>query len=176
MTREAGRTTGEIRPIHDRAVEAVAALLERERLMSVATNRPDGWPQVTTVGYIAEGLRLYFVVARNSQKFRNLQADPRMSAAIRAGHGSGGDAVGASFAGVAEEVTDPAVVERLNQQVIARFPDVHIYCPGDVSVAVMAFSPSLVTPVAVMDGRSHAETFAIGDGPAPPKHPETRLF
>ncbi|WP_332654445.1 pyridoxamine 5'-phosphate oxidase family protein [Brevundimonas sp.] len=168
--------TGDIPPIHDRAVEAVAALLERERLMSVATNRPDGWPQVTTVGYIAEGLRLYFVIARKSQKFRNLQADPRMSAAVRAGHGPAGDAVGVSFAGLAEEVVEPAAVERLNQQVIARFPDVHIYCPGDDSVAVMAFSPSIVTAVSVIGGRSHAETFSIGDPPGSTRSPETVLF
>ncbi len=168
--------TGDIPPIHDRAVEAVAALLERERLMSVATNRPDGWPQVTTVGYIAEGLRLYFVIARKSQKFRNLQADPRMSAAVRAGHDPAGDAVGVSFAGLAEEVVEPAAVERLNQQVIARFPDVHIYCPGDDSVAVMAFSPSIVTAVSVIGGRSHAETFSIGDPPGSTRSPETVLF
>ena len=27
--------------------------------MTIATLRPDGWPQATTVGYVSEGLTLY---------------------------------------------------------------------------------------------------------------------
>jgi hypothetical protein len=30
-------------------------LLEQHRIMTVATIRPDGWPQATTVGYVHEG-------------------------------------------------------------------------------------------------------------------------
>jgi Pyridoxamine 5'-phosphate oxidase len=34
----------------------ILALLEQHRIMTVATLRPDGWPQATTVGYASEGL------------------------------------------------------------------------------------------------------------------------
>ena len=30
----------------------ILELLDQHRLMTVATNRPDGWPQATTVGYV----------------------------------------------------------------------------------------------------------------------------
>jgi hypothetical protein len=30
----------------------VLKLLAEHRIMTVATNRPDGWPQATTVGYV----------------------------------------------------------------------------------------------------------------------------
>jgi hypothetical protein len=150
-------------PIHGGAVAAVVELLDRERLMTVACNRPDGWPQATTVGYLNEGLNLYFVVARASQKFANLQADPRASVAIRSGGGSRGDAVGVSMAGRVVEVVDPDAVERLNRQVIERYPDLHAYCPSGDSVAVLHFRPSIVSAVGVTRGRSEAETFTIGD-------------
>jgi nitroimidazol reductase NimA-like FMN-containing flavoprotein (pyridoxamine 5'-phosphate oxidase superfamily) len=36
----------------------ILALLDQHRIMTVATLRPDGWPQATTVGYVNEGLTL----------------------------------------------------------------------------------------------------------------------
>lgn len=147
--------------IHGRAVDAVVALLDSQRLMSVAVNRPDGWPQVTTVGYLNDGLNLYFVTARNSQKVANIQADPRVAVAIRAGSGWRGDAVGVSMAADAAEVTDPAAIERLNDQVIARYPEVNVYSPGEANVAVIRLRPRIVTSVSVIDGRSHAQSFSL---------------
>lgn len=149
-------------PIHGRAVTAIVDLLNRERLMTLACNRPDGWPQATTVGYLNEGLNLYFIVARTSQKFANLQADPRASVAIRSESGSRGDGVGVSMAGRVSEVVDPAAVERLNRQVIERYPDVHAYCPSGDSVAVLHFRPGVISAVGVTGGRSEAETFTVG--------------
>jgi hypothetical protein len=35
--------------------------------MTIATTRPDGWPQATTVGYANEGLTLYFLCGPDSQ-------------------------------------------------------------------------------------------------------------
>lgn len=103
-------------PIPSGAVAAVAELLASARLMALGVNRPDGWPQVTTVGYVADGLKLYFVIARDSQKFANIQADPRVSAAIR-----------------------PEGAE--------------------------------ADTVAVIGGRSRAQTYAIGEGGAPEPDP-----
>jgi nitroimidazol reductase NimA-like FMN-containing flavoprotein (pyridoxamine 5'-phosphate oxidase superfamily) len=162
--------TTETLPIHGGAVAAVAALLDSARLMVLAVNRPDGWPQATTVGYVNEGLKLYFVIARDSQKFRNLQADPRVSAAIRP-EGADADTVGVSLAGRAVEITDPAEVERLNRLVFDRYPEGRAFCPGGASVAVMRLSPEIVAPVAVIGGRSRAQTYAIGPGGAPAAHP-----
>ncbi len=36
----------------------ILELLDQHRLMTVATDRPDGWPHATTVGYVNEGLTL----------------------------------------------------------------------------------------------------------------------
>lgn len=37
----------------------IIELLDGHRIMTLATNRPDGWPQATTVGYVNDGLTLY---------------------------------------------------------------------------------------------------------------------
>lgn len=47
--------------------------------MTMATIRPDGWPQATMVGYVNDGYLLYCFVARNTQKFANVERDPRIS-------------------------------------------------------------------------------------------------
>lgn len=152
-------------PIHGPAVEAVVGLLNRERLMSLALNRPDGWPQVTTVGYLNDGLNLYFIVGRSSQKLANAERDSRASVAIRLESGTQGDAVGVSMSGRVKEVLDPPMIDRLNRQVIARYPEVHVYCPGEDAVAVLHFAPEIVSCVGVVEGRSQAQTFVIGNPP-----------
>ena len=57
-------------------------ILDRYRLMAIATLRADGWPQVTMVSYANEGLLLYFVVSKQSQKYANIQRDSRVSIAV----------------------------------------------------------------------------------------------
>ena len=86
-------------------------ILARHRIMSLATLRADGWPQATVVGYASEGLTLYFLCAPDSQKVKNLAADPRVSLTIN----GDGDALlsiaGLSMAARAEIVTDIAEVK-----------------------------------------------------------------
>ena len=87
--------------------QAAAELLATHRIMAISTVRPDGWPQTTIVGYVNDGLTIYFMVFRNGQKLANIAAEPRISIAI-------GDeppdihlARALYAAALASEVTDP---------------------------------------------------------------------
>ena len=60
----------------------ILELLDQHRLMTMATNRPDGWPQATTVGYVNDGLTIYFLCSPQSQKAGNLARDNRISLTI----------------------------------------------------------------------------------------------
>jgi hypothetical protein len=44
----------------------ILRLLDEHRVMTLATNRPDGWPQATMVGYVNDGFLQYCFVARNA--------------------------------------------------------------------------------------------------------------
>ena len=149
-------------PIHGAAVETIVRLLAHQRLMSIGVNRPDGWPQVTTVGYINDGLNLYFVTSRESQKLANLQADSRVSVSIHSDTEVGG-AVGVSMAARAVEVRDPAEVERLNRLMFARWPMVSVYCPATSSIAIVQLKPELICAISASAGRSKTECFSLGD-------------
>ena len=64
----------------DEAIRAkILKLLGQHRLMTIATNRPDGWPQATTVVYANDGLTIYFMCGAKSQKAQNIARDNRVS-------------------------------------------------------------------------------------------------
>jgi len=50
----------------------ILELLDQHRLMTVATNRPDGWPQATTVGYVTRELPSISDAARKAKRRRTL--------------------------------------------------------------------------------------------------------
>jgi PPOX class probable F420-dependent enzyme len=61
---------------------------ERERFLAgrrnavLATNRPNGPPQVTTVWYLWTGQDFYISTRRDRYKYRHLQRDPRVTLCI----------------------------------------------------------------------------------------------
>jgi hypothetical protein len=84
----------------------VLEVLDSHRVMTVATNRPDGWPQATMVGYVNDGFLLYCWIARNAQKCANIRRDTRVSAAIGSDAPRPLDIKGLSLAGKAAFVLD----------------------------------------------------------------------
>ena len=60
----------------------VENLLSQQRDLTIATVRPDGYPQVDTVSYANEGLSLYFATGRYSQKVRNLRSCGKASVTV----------------------------------------------------------------------------------------------
>ena len=133
---------------------SVLGILSENRVMAVATLRPDGWPQATMVGYVHDGLVLYFAIARGSQKRANMAHDPRVSIAI--GHHEAGEPGprGLSLAATVSEVTDADAVRRLNALIQERYPEQAVFTPSGASIAVMKALPvviSLIDPASGQD-------------------------
>lgn len=63
-------------------IEDVIAILGDNRLASIATVDPDGWPHCTMIGFANVRTQLYFAIARTSQKWLDIQRDSRVSLAI----------------------------------------------------------------------------------------------
>ena len=139
----------------------ILAILSENRVMAVATLRADGWPQTTMVGYIHDGLTLYFATTRTSQKLANLLADPRISIAIGRHDQNGPNLRGLSMAATATEVADPDAVGRLNTLLLERYPEQEVFAPRGVSIAVLKVSPLFVSLIDVGDGPDPAVLLRI---------------
>jgi general stress protein 26 len=124
--------------------DRVLRILAEHSTMTIATVRPDGWPQATMVGFASDDLDLYFVIARTSQKYANIARDPRVSIAI-GGEGPGRDPIqGLSLAARAVAIIDPPEVERFNALVAQRYPDHAAFAPEGVSAALMRARPEII--------------------------------
>ena len=104
--------------------ETILRLLAQHRIMTVATVRPDGWPQATTVGYASEGLVLYFLCSRQSQKAANIAADNRISLVIDHDTSDPMGIEGLSMAARAYSVTDPAEMAKVFELIGSNSPNI----------------------------------------------------
>src|SRR5215470_6771827 len=107
----------------------ILTLLDEHRIMAVATLRPDGWPQATTVGYVNEGLTLYFLCGLDSQKAANLARDDRVSLTIDHDTSQVMEITGLSMAARAQPVLDRAEAEKVLHMLPQKYPE-QVNLPG----------------------------------------------
>lgn len=141
----------------------ILSLLGSQRTMRIATLRPDGWPQTTAVGYASEGLTLYFLCAKESQKASNLARDDRVSLAID------NDAVqvmqieGLSMAAHARRVTGEAEGQKALDLLFARYPaqeNVSFAMPKPADVAIFRVTPTVISVLDYAKGFAHTDLVA----------------
>src|ERR1044072_2155950 len=101
----------------------ILTLLDQHRIMTVATLRPDGWPQATTVGYVNEGLTLYFLCGLDSQKAKNLARENRVSVTIDHDTADLMKITGLSMAALAYPVSDRGEAEKVLKMLPLKYPD-----------------------------------------------------
>jgi nitroimidazol reductase NimA-like FMN-containing flavoprotein (pyridoxamine 5'-phosphate oxidase superfamily) len=139
----------------------ILELLNENRVMCVATLRPDGWPQATMVGYVHDDLTLYFVVARISQKLTNIAREPRISIAL--GHDRPDRLRGLSMAARAAEVTELAEIDHLNALMLERYPGQVVFSPRESSTAVLRATPEVISVVDLPKGPGEPELVRVSD-------------
>lgn len=109
--------------MNEQIKKQILGLLDQHRIMTIATLRPDGWPQATTVGYVNEGLTLYFLCGLESQKAANLARDDRVSLTIDHDTSDLMTIAGLSMAAHARPVTDHAEAEKVLRMLPLKYPE-----------------------------------------------------
>ena len=137
-------------------------ILNANRIMSIATVRPDGWPQATIVGYANQGFRLYFLIYRTSQKFANIAHDARVAITV-AQEPSELQGIEAVYAGcIAREVTDPAERSHAWMLLAERHPNLTDLAPPQAAeVATMVAECRYLSVLDYSKGLGHAESLAL---------------
>ncbi|QYJ04884.1 pyridoxamine 5'-phosphate oxidase family protein [Nocardioides panacisoli] len=99
--------------------DEIAAMLDDNLKVQVASNGHDGVPHLTTLFYIVDEGRIAFWTYGRSQKVRNLERDPRVSALVEDGVDYF-ELRGISITGRAEIVRDPDRIRDIGARVATR--------------------------------------------------------
>jgi nitroimidazol reductase NimA-like FMN-containing flavoprotein (pyridoxamine 5'-phosphate oxidase superfamily) len=145
----------------DEAIRSkILGLLDQHRIMTLATLRPDGWPQATTVGYVSEGLTLYFLCGRDSQKAANLARDDRVSLTIDHDSSDLMAITGLSMAARAEAVTDRAEAEKVLRLLPLKYPEqvaLPVPMPTPDDVRIFRVTPADISVLDYSKGFGHTD-------------------
>lgn len=138
----------------------ILELLDEHRIMTLATLRPDGWPQATTVGYVSDGLTLYFMCGRESQKAANIARDNRVSLTIDHDTTDPMAISGLSMAARAVPVTDEAKIRAaVMERMPGKYPEYGAMMKDlDLAdVAVFEVRPEVVSVLDYTKGFGHTD-------------------
>jgi nitroimidazol reductase NimA-like FMN-containing flavoprotein (pyridoxamine 5'-phosphate oxidase superfamily) len=138
----------------------ILKLLYLHRIMTIATLRPDGWPQATTVGYVNEGLALYFLCGPHSQKATNLAKDDRVSLTIDRDTPQATDIAGLSMAARAQLVTDSAEVQKVLAMLPLKYPEqtsLPVPMPASDHVRIFRVMPTVISVIDYSRGFGHTQ-------------------
>lgn len=137
----------------------ILALLDQHRIMTIATLRPDGFPQATTVGYANEGLTLYFLCGLESQKAANLTRDDRVSATIDHDTPQVMEITGLSLAAHAQPVVDPAEAEKALGLLMKKYPQqaMPLPMPRAADVRIFRVTPIVISVLDYSKGFAHTD-------------------
>jgi general stress protein 26 len=139
-------------------------LIATHRVLTLATVRPDGWPQATTVGYASEGMTLYFLCGAESQKAANLAACNKTSLTI------GDDAEnmlaikGLSMAATAAFLTDRARCSAIFRMLVSKYPQARdLPEPDPATVRYVQLTPKVISVLDYSKGFAHTDCVAVAE-------------
>jgi len=138
----------------------ILTLLDQHRIMTIATLRPDGWPQATTVGYVNEGLTLYFLCGLDSQKAANLARDDRVSLTIDHDTPDIMAITGLSMAAHAQAVLDRAEAGKVLRMLPLKYPEqgsLPVAMPTPDDVRIFRVTPTVVSVLDYSKGFGHTD-------------------
>jgi PPOX class probable F420-dependent enzyme len=118
-------------------------LLEAERVVSVASIGPRGWPHVMPLWYVPREEGIWVWTYRKSQKVRNLERDPRATLLIETGR-EYVELRGIQIEAEAEIHSDHDTVLDFAKELTVRYSEGISSVEGDAEAALAAQAPKRV--------------------------------
>jgi Pyridoxamine 5'-phosphate oxidase len=138
--------------------DEILAILKSAGDMTIATIRPDGYPQATTVSYVSDGFAIYFGCAAESQKARNITCDDKVSLTVTLPYFNWEEIRGLSIGGRASPVTDPKEINRVSELMLRKFPQILRYAlTGKKGVFLVRITPEVISVLDYRKGFGHTD-------------------
>lgn len=146
----------------DKAQEKlILNLMRQHKTMSLATVRPDGFPQATTVAYANEGFNLYFCCDASSQKAKNIRKCDKVSATIDRYSRDWNRTRGLSLGGHAQLLKGKQEREHAYEVLVKKFPEMGDYPSEDPAMAFVRVRPIVISILDYTQGFGHTELVRI---------------
>ena len=144
--------------VHDKIV----AILSGATDMTIATVRPDGYPQATTVGFVNDGVKIYFGTSADSQKARNIALCDKVSLTVTLPYDRWEEIRALSMGGRAARVADPKEMARVGRLILKKFPQGADFGPNEAdSIAIFSITPEVVPVLDYRKGFGHTELVKV---------------
>jgi hypothetical protein len=139
--------------------EFVMRVIDGAHDLTLATIRPDGYPQATTVSLAHDGLTLYVGIGKHSQKANNIRHNNKVSLTINLPYQDWREIKGLSMSAVAEVLADPQAISVAQDCLLRRFPQVAEWGGPDMSEAIsfLRISPQVISVLDYSKGFGHTE-------------------
>ena len=139
-------------------------ILNHNRTMAISTVRPDGWPQVTIVGYVNDGFDVLFSIFRESQKFANIAHDDRIAIAVAPVEEDFQNIRAVYAGGHAQEITGDDERQAAWKKMMERHPVLAgSQIPGFEQATFMRMRCKYVSVLDYSQGLGHREEFVVED-------------
>jgi general stress protein 26 len=142
--------------------EKIVAILSRANDMTLATVRPDGYPQATTVGYVNDGVTLYFGTGADTQKARNIALCDKVSLTVNLPYDRWEEIQALSMGARAARLTDPKEIAKVGRLMLKKFPQGADFGPEETdSIALFSIKPVVVSVLDYRKGFGHTELVKV---------------
>lgn len=129
--------------------------------MTIATVRPDGWPQATTVSYVSDGLDIYFVTGAVAQKAKNIAKNAKVSLTVDRPYKNWDAIEGLSLGGTAERITAEDEIARIEKLMVKKFPQMADLPSEEGALAFFKVTPKVISVLDYSKGFGHTDTVRL---------------
>lgn len=132
--------------MHSSYMDQIVSVIDMEADMTLATVRPDGYPQANIVSYVNDGMTLYFGTSEESQKAKNIEDNDKVSLSINRPRMDWLEIVSVSMGGVASIIKDPSEHQKVRSLLFSKYPEIAAYAPSTEREAFLyRIDPVVVT-------------------------------
>lgn len=141
----------------------VLNIIDHGKDLTLATVRPDGYPQATTISYAHDGMTIYAVIGKQSQKADNIRQNKKVSLTINVDYEDWEHIKGLSMAAEAELVEDDDEMHKAAECMLKRYPQLAQWSNTIDSndVAFLKIQPHIISVLDYQKGFGHTDLVRV---------------
>ncbi|HEY0843790.1 MAG TPA: pyridoxamine 5'-phosphate oxidase family protein [Noviherbaspirillum sp.] len=141
----------------------VLDIIDQGKDLTLATVRPDGYPQATTVSYAHDGMTIYAAIGKESQKAHNIRQNNKVSLTINNDYEDWDHIKGLSMAAVAELIEDDDEMHKAADCMLKRYPQLSQWSStvNTDEIAFLRIRPQVISVLDYQKGFGHTDLVRV---------------